>query len=104
MTVECLVPVASWHLSPAASSVLHSVNIPETPTVCLVLCWACEGLQGPGCPPWGSPADRGDREWAQRQILYEEFSEGCGLQGVRTEQSEKASWRRYVGPEGWVKL
>lgn len=37
-------------------------------------------------------------------MLYEEFSEGCRLQGVRTEQSEKASWRRYVGPEGWVKL
>lgn len=38
-------------------------------------------------------------------MLYEGFSEGegCRLQGVRTEQSEKASWRRYMGPERWIK-
>lgn len=62
-TVECMVPVASRHQSPAASSVLYSVNIPEALAVCQVLCWACESLPGPGCPPpWGSPAGWGDRE------------------------------------------
>lgn len=55
MTVECLVPVAFWYLSPVGSSVLHSANIPAWSTYCLpgAVLGLWEGVHRVRVPPLG---------------------------------------------------
>ena len=99
--VGCLGPVASCYVT----SSFFTFAFPSTFLEHQEL--ACENSWGPGCPPWGSQTNGGDKEQAQRQMLHMRIHKGCWPSYVRVEYSEKASWRwwLFLGCSGgWIKL